>query len=262
MHSSPKCAQTVAVATPCWPAPVSAMIRCLPSRRATTRLAERVVDLVRAGVQEVLALQVDAFVGREPLRARQRRGAAGVRGEQLVQLRAERRVVAQRLPRARQLVERRNQRLRDVAAAVVAERDAVIVRRLDPARAPRHDPSRRGSARSSAQSRPPRAGPRRSPRDVPGAEPARQHHAARCRAGALEVRRVAFLPGEVDDGSDALAAAQQHGVARAVAVLAAVELDEIRVGVVLARRRTPRRAAPSPARRAARRSGAGSPARG
>ena len=34
-HSMPKSAQAVAVATPCWPAPVSAMIRSLPIRRAS-----------------------------------------------------------------------------------------------------------------------------------------------------------------------------------------------------------------------------------
>ena len=36
MHSSPNRAHTVAVATPCWPAPVSAMIRFFPSRCAIT----------------------------------------------------------------------------------------------------------------------------------------------------------------------------------------------------------------------------------
>jgi hypothetical protein len=35
MHFRPKRAQTVAVATPCWPAPVSAMIRVLPIRMAS-----------------------------------------------------------------------------------------------------------------------------------------------------------------------------------------------------------------------------------
>ena len=35
-HSSPKRAHAVAVATPCWPAPVSAMILVLPRRRAST----------------------------------------------------------------------------------------------------------------------------------------------------------------------------------------------------------------------------------
>ncbi len=33
-HCSPSSAQAVAVATPCWPAPVSAMMRCLPIRFA------------------------------------------------------------------------------------------------------------------------------------------------------------------------------------------------------------------------------------
>ena len=84
-------------------------------------LAERVVDLVRARVEEILALQVDALVGREARRAGQRRRPAGVVGEQLVELGAESRVGSQRLPRARQLVECGDQRLRDVAAAVGAE---------------------------------------------------------------------------------------------------------------------------------------------
>ena len=35
-HLMPNSAQTVAVATPCWPAPVSAMIRVLPMRRASS----------------------------------------------------------------------------------------------------------------------------------------------------------------------------------------------------------------------------------
>ena len=45
------------VATPCWPAPVSAITRVLPIRLVEQRLAEHVVDLVRAGVVEVLALE-------------------------------------------------------------------------------------------------------------------------------------------------------------------------------------------------------------
>ncbi len=35
-HSSPNRAQTVAVATPCWPAPVSAMMRRFPIRSASS----------------------------------------------------------------------------------------------------------------------------------------------------------------------------------------------------------------------------------
>ena len=58
-HGSPNSAQAVAVATPCWPAPVSAMIRRLPEAPGEQDLPDRVVDLVGAGVGEVLALQVD-----------------------------------------------------------------------------------------------------------------------------------------------------------------------------------------------------------
>ena len=47
------------VATPCWPAPVSAMMRFLPMRMRQQRLAQAVVDLVRAGVQQVFALEID-----------------------------------------------------------------------------------------------------------------------------------------------------------------------------------------------------------
>ncbi len=58
MHCRPKQAQAVAVATPCWPAPVSAMMRCLPMR-GEQDLAEHVVDLVRAGMVEAVALEID-----------------------------------------------------------------------------------------------------------------------------------------------------------------------------------------------------------
>ena len=53
------------------------------------------------------------------------------------------------------------------------------------------------------------------------------------RPRALEVRRILGLPRQVDDGADPLAAAAQHAVARAVAVLARVELDEVGVRLVL-----------------------------
>ena len=70
-------------------------------------------------------------------------------------------------------------------------------------------------------------------RDVLGAEAAREHHAALPGAGALEVRRVVGLPGQVDDGSDLLAVPPQDAVARPVPVLAVVELDEVGAGLVL-----------------------------
>ena len=85
------------------------------------RLAERIVQLVRAGVEKVLALEVDPFPGCEALCERERRRAARVRRQQVVQLGAEE-VVGERLaPAALQLVERQDQRLGDVAAAVGAE---------------------------------------------------------------------------------------------------------------------------------------------
>jgi len=49
----------VAVATPCWPAPVSAMMRRLAHAARQHGLADGVVDLVRAGVVEVFALEVN-----------------------------------------------------------------------------------------------------------------------------------------------------------------------------------------------------------
>ncbi len=65
--------------------------------------------------------------------------------------------------------------------------------------------------------------------DVVRAETSCQHHAAVSGARPLEVLRVPLLPGQVDDGADLLVAAQQHGVARAVTVLALVELDQVGV---------------------------------
>ena len=50
----------MAVATPCWPAPVSATSAPLAHFEGEETLANDVVDLVAAGVVEVLALQQDA----------------------------------------------------------------------------------------------------------------------------------------------------------------------------------------------------------
>ena len=75
-HSNPNSAHTVAVATPCCPAPVSATTRCLPMRSHQQRLTQAVVDLVRAGVQQVFALQINlrpAEFLRQPPRKKQRR---------------------------------------------------------------------------------------------------------------------------------------------------------------------------------------------
>src|SRR3970282_22290 len=59
-HSMPKRAATVAVATPCWPAPVSAMLGVLAHDPGEQRLADGVVDLVRTGMVQVFALQINA----------------------------------------------------------------------------------------------------------------------------------------------------------------------------------------------------------
>jgi hypothetical protein len=86
-------------------------------------LAECVVQLVGAGVEEVLALQVEALGGREAGCARQRGRPAGVVASELVELLAEAAVGERRLPGGGQLVQRRDQRLRHVAPAVGAVGD-------------------------------------------------------------------------------------------------------------------------------------------
>jgi hypothetical protein len=83
-------------------------------------LAERVVQLVRAGVQQVLALQVEALARCEALGKRQRRRPPAVGAAQLVQLGLEGGVLARRLPPGLELVECRDQRLGNEAAAVIA----------------------------------------------------------------------------------------------------------------------------------------------
>ena len=50
----------MAVATPCWPAPVSAITRVLPILLSQQGLTEHVVDLVRTGVVQVFSLEEDA----------------------------------------------------------------------------------------------------------------------------------------------------------------------------------------------------------
>ncbi len=86
-------------------------------------LAERVVDLVGAGVEQVLALEVHgvADLVREALRVVERRRAPGEVAQQRAQLRLEVRVLARRDPGGLELGQRRHQRLRHVLAAVGAE---------------------------------------------------------------------------------------------------------------------------------------------
>jgi hypothetical protein len=86
------------------------------------RLAERVVDLVRAGVQEVLALEPHLAPGRlaEPLGEVQRRRPADVVAQEPVELALERLVAARLDPRRLELAERGHERLGDVLASVRA----------------------------------------------------------------------------------------------------------------------------------------------
>src|SRR5206468_1756787 len=87
------------------------------------RLSNRVVDLVGAGVCQVLAFQVDASSNplTQPAREVQGRGPTDEVAKESVELIAERRVLARLRPGGAELVERRDEHLRDVAAAVGAE---------------------------------------------------------------------------------------------------------------------------------------------
>ena len=87
-------------------------------------LADGVVDLVRAGVIEILALQEDprsAGVGGESLGEIQRRRSTHIVREQMVEARAERWIEASRVVARRQLVEGERQGLRYEPSSVVAE---------------------------------------------------------------------------------------------------------------------------------------------
>ena len=82
------------------------------------RLPERVVDLVRAGMAEVLALQVHPLSLPQALGAVEGCGAADVRLLQVRELGAEALVVTHVVPPALELFEGGDERLRDVAPAV------------------------------------------------------------------------------------------------------------------------------------------------
>ena len=91
----------------------------LAETRREEDLAERVVDLVRARVVEILALEDDpAAFGCEALGLVERRRTADVALAEPVELLAERRVRAGLGPALLELVECGNQRLGDVPAAV------------------------------------------------------------------------------------------------------------------------------------------------
>ena len=158
LHRKPNRAAAVAVATPCWPAPVSAMTGRLAHVAGQQRLAQHVVDLVGAGVGQVLPLQQHphAEALRQAVALGYRCRPAGVAGEQRRELGPE---VVRRPGLAEgglQIHQRRDEGLGDEAAAELAE--AAPVGRLG-ARGPQNDgrPPRRCRLRrrhvpSSAQS--------------------------------------------------------------------------------------------------------------
>src|SRR5207248_1336499 len=68
---------------------------------------------------------------------------------------------------------------------------------------------------------------------VVGTQTARQHHPSLGGRCTVEVKRVLFVPWEIDDLRDDLIPAEQDGVASADAsVLTAVELDEVGSGLL------------------------------
>ncbi len=145
----PNRAAAVAVATPCWPAPVSAMSRRLPIRRASRPWPIDVVDLVRAGVGQVLALQQDPdpeLLG-QPAALGDRGRPAAVVAQDAVELGPEGRVGPGVTEGRLELDAGRHQRLGDVAAAELAEpagRAGVA-----------HDPEASGSSSGPARSESP-----------------------------------------------------------------------------------------------------------
>ena len=120
-QSNPISAHTVAVATPCCPAPVSAITRCLPIRSTSSALPQTVIDLVRPSVQQIFALQIDPCASeflREPPRKKQRRRTPRIRPQQSVQPRRNFGSLLRLLVLALQLIERSHQGLRHIPPAI------------------------------------------------------------------------------------------------------------------------------------------------
>ena len=101
------------------------MTRRLSHALGEQRLPERVVDLVRAGVRQVFALEKDARGGfrqrcAQPRGFVDRRGPAHVVRKQAIELRQERGVLPRLEIRTLQLFDGRDERFRDELAAVLA----------------------------------------------------------------------------------------------------------------------------------------------
>ena len=112
----------MAVATPCCPAPVSAMMRVFPTGQE--RLAQHVVDLVRSRVVEVFAFEDDARlsgVASELGRLGDDRRTARISAAQTVELPPKIRIVLEPLPGGRKVVQSRHERLWHVPSSELAE---------------------------------------------------------------------------------------------------------------------------------------------
>ena len=112
------------MATPCWPAPVSAMTRRLPICRVREGLPQRVVDFVGAGMVQVFAFQIDsgpAALPAEAFRRIERRRPAHVVLVEPLELRVEGRVGDRLLVLGRQLDKGLGKGLGNVAASKEAK---------------------------------------------------------------------------------------------------------------------------------------------
>ncbi len=92
-------------------------------------LAEAIVDLVAAGVVELVALEIDLGAAEmlgQPLGEIERARPSGIMSIEIVDLGLERRVLLRRLIGLVQLQDQRHQRLGDEAAAEKAEEAALV----------------------------------------------------------------------------------------------------------------------------------------
>jgi hypothetical protein len=120
----PKRAQTVAVATPCWPAPVSAMIRVLPMRIASRIWPTQLLILCAPVWFSSSRLNQTCAPPRLFSQARgeiERAGAADIMFQQVVKFGLERRIDLGRLVLFFQVENQRHQRFGDVSPAKLAE---------------------------------------------------------------------------------------------------------------------------------------------
>ena len=133
-HGRPKRAQMVAVATPCCPAPVSAMMRVLPMRRASSTWPMQLLILCAPVWLSSSRLKIDlcpAKVLRQPLGEVERARPADIVLQQPVELFPEFRIVFGAQVFLLEIEHQRHQRLGDIAPAEIAEA-AIGVRPLRP----------------------------------------------------------------------------------------------------------------------------------